>query len=200
MSYKSYKQLYRIILKSTDCTTANKTVSGTATIATVANIDIVQKYFFPLHIELPFTTQARLAVKSFSNNNFINNDEGYPFSIGAVYSPTLSTRNTYQLSNNSKGVHLFSHHFNTSSTPNIYENKDIEFDYIDIQNNTSWLTNGIEIAIDSKIKTDAGAEISGFPNNGNWCLELIIYDSVLEKNPDFVPSRPLNNYQFLSDN
>ena len=54
--------------------------------------------------------------------------------------------------------------------------------YIDIRKKLSWITDGIDIVIHSKIR-DAGSQpIDGFPILDTWVLELIIYDAELEPN------------------
>ena len=187
MSYKSYKQLYRLILNSNDATTKTtvaKTLNGVA-------LNIVKKYFFKLNIELPFTTQARLSVKSFHSNNTAS--DGDPTSsIGCISSPTISQRNTYQSAGTSQGCILLNHNFNYTGLSE-YKNDNYDMNYIDIQNNISWLTDGIELYVNSRILDDAGDDIGGFPDIDKWSLELIIYDSELEPNPDFKPFKPFQN-------
>jgi hypothetical protein len=184
-----YKQLYRIILNSEDATTKTTT---TKLINTV-NASVVTKYFFQLNIELPFTTHARLAVKSFFTNNIASaNPTQKPYSIGIISSPTISQRNTYQSNSTSEGVILLHHNFISSSSTS-YENSNYDLNYIDIQNNTSWLTNGIELVVHSRISDDGGNDIGGFPEIDEWSLELLIYDEELEKNPKLKPFIPYEN-------
>jgi len=189
MLYKSYKQLYRIILNSKDATTkttVNKTINTKA-------VAVITKYFFDLKIELPFTSQARLAVKSFyTNNTKSSSSSSSPVSIGTLRSPTISQRNTFQSTGTSKGVVLLSHNFNSALSTE-YQNPDYRLNYIDIQNNLSWLTNGIELIVDSKILDDVGNDVGGFPDIDEWTLELIVYDDELEQNPAFQPFKPFEN-------
>jgi hypothetical protein len=179
-----YKQLYRIILNSED---GIKNITTASTINNVV-IPVARNYFFPLNIELPFTTQARLAVKSFYTNNIPSNST--PFKIGMICSPTISQRNTYQTGSKSDGLILLHHNFGPLSS---YENPNYELNYIDIQNNTSWLTSGIEIIIKSTIVDDVGVDINGFPDLDEWSLELLIYDEELEKNPKLKSFIPFEN-------
>lgn len=187
MSYKSYKQLYRLILNSNHATTKT-TVAKTLN---TNNINIVQKYFFKLNIELPFTTQAKLSVKSFHSNNTLS-DGNEVSDIGCISSPTISQRNTYQSIGTSQGCILLNHNFISNGITN-YKNDNYDMDYIDIQNNISWLTDGIELYVNSRILDDTLDDIGGFPEIDSWTLELIIYDSELEQNPDFKPFKPFQN-------
>ena len=75
------------------------------------------------------------------------------------------------------------------STTNSYNNPDYEMNYIDIQNNTSWLNDGIDIVVESKMIDTNGKAINGFPENDNWQMELLIYDAELE------PNRPFESHQ-----
>lgn len=186
MKYHSYKQLYRIILNSADATTITtnlKTIDSQAT-------SIVTKYFFNLNIELPFTSQAKLSVKSFHTNNN-NSAVGDSIAVGNIFSSTLNNRNTYQSFGTSKGLAILSHNFNNTSTE--YLNPNYEMNYIDIQNNLTWLTSGIELIVDSKLTDDAGDDIGGFPEDDEWLLELLVCDDKLEENEPFVPYKPFQN-------
>lgn len=177
--YKTLRQLYKIVLQSNDADlkeTVTKVGNG-------ANIDVVKKYFFNLKTPTIISKTARLAVRSFLCNN-VNSNLDNAVSIGGVYSPTLSQRNVYQSSGTTKGVHLLSQNFKKLQQ-NDYQNPDYDMNYIDIQNNINWLNEGIEIIVDTKLLDDNGVDIGGCPDVDNWVLELIIYDDVLEKNPDF---------------
>lgn len=186
--YKTYKQLYRIVLNSQDATSKTTVIK---TIGTVLE-DLTTRYFFNLNIELPFTVQARLAVKSFHSNNKSSPVSSKPVAIGGIYSPTISQRNTYQSVGTQNGVLLLSHQF-SSTLQTDYYNPDYKLNYIDIQNNLSWLCNGIELFVDSKILDDGGNDIGGFPDNDEWTLELIVYDEELEQNPPFQPMKPFQS-------
>lgn len=181
--YKTNKQLYKLILNSNYATSTvikQETISGN-------NVDVITKYFFKLNIQLPFIKNAKLAVRSFLSNrtSVIINNDNMPLEVGAIYSPTLNNRNIYT-NDNKRGAHLLSQNLIDDDYITEYHNPNYDMNYIDIQNNISWLNDGIEIIVDSKIRNDGGFSIGGCSSNHNWVIELIIYEDEIEQNPDFT--------------
>lgn len=198
MLYTNYKQVAKLVLKSTDAT---QEVSGTELLEDGgAPVNIVSKFTY--NIKLPFIKfgkNTKLAIENFSTVVPASYDMG---NIADIYIKNIHKKNIYhsaELSANGTCILSYPIEYLTE-----YINTDVINNSIDITGNTSFMEgNPLDIFVDTKIfkYNDPGGgapfnrdgTITGCPDDLVWSLTLLVYEEEKEENAkDFVDDRARN--------
>lgn len=169
MSYKSYRQIAHITLKSND---ANEIQNAGNRLINAANEQINTSYKFNINLPfIKFTKNTHMAVQKVAFKPSIQNNI---LAIGDIFITNLKKSNVYH-SGNKKGTCIFTGSFANSFE---YVNQDTTYNSIDITNHTTFLenNNGIELFVDTKVLDDAAVDIGGIKEFDRFSISLIIFE------------------------